>query len=85
MDWILQQSPRLLVCDFPSVDPADRWIDAAIERKLLGAGVPVVYSAANLWLLRATTLSLACLPLAVHGLEAGPTRLVAVEGKISAD
>jgi len=78
--WIEQQHPPLLVCDFPAVDAADRWAEGANERTLAAAGIPIVYSCANMWLIRQESVTLACLPLAVKGLDAAPVRLIAVEG-----
>jgi arylformamidase len=82
VDWLVAHKAPLVVCDFPSVDSACDSLAAPRQQALLDAGIPVVLSATNLWMLRRDTVTLACLSLPIEGLDNSPVRLVAFEGAI---
>ncbi len=75
---------KCLAGDIPSVDPVNKGTTTSsathpCHHILLGAGIPIVESLANLDKLTANRFYFLCLPLNIVGSEGAPARAVAME------
>lgn len=77
-DWCVVQGVRLVGLDCLTEEPGDRAFP--VHRRLLGAGIPILEYIRNLAALRTRRVWLYAVPVLVHGAEAAPARVVALEG-----
>jgi len=82
--WLVDKGIKCLAGDIPSVDPVNKGPVTSTETHpchhlLLGAGMPIVESLANLDKLTAKRFYFCCLPLNIVGSEGAPARAVAME------
>jgi kynurenine formamidase len=78
--WLAELKIKILVTDIPDLEESRDPAAPLLNRgHLFERGIPVVHSAANLWMIRKREFQLFCSALPLPGLDASPVRVVAVE------
>jgi arylformamidase len=81
-DWAVAHGARLVGIDCLTERPGDK--ASPVHHTLLGAKIPLLEYITNMDQLRERVVQLFALPIKVHGAEAAPARVVAIEGAVGA-
>ncbi len=77
-EWLVSQNPRSVVVDtLVDVVEPPRHGDNPVHRIVLGAGVPLIENVRSLELLPLDGFRIIALPIALHGADGAPARVVA--------